>query len=207
MFLAMLTMWQSMSQRANLLPVIGRSIHRAVAVNTTTSMRLREKLEIPAKSSSAAQAAGELLDGLPEDLSNDRLLSAAVAPQLWLHLQKNTPCRSGTPLQSFMTAMPPIPVHGYSDDMLEQPWQDAAMDHRSRPDIVSSDGNGAPCMVSLPNGMPETPTAYDVGSSKQHVLEASGLGNLSQDVEDDLLLGDERFTARTSTSHCTDAVF
>ncbi|KAF1928783.1 uncharacterized protein M421DRAFT_154993 [Didymella exigua CBS 183.55] len=187
------TLWKpsylsSLSQRANLLPTISRSLRQSEATVSTASVSLKRKL-----SSLAAQLPSlQHIDGREHaDALDGSRLVPSVAPQLWLHLQKHTPCKAATSLRSFITAEPqstPLP-----DDMLEEPWQETGETRRSRPSSVGPDGGRASGFDQAIEGCPAATATCDGLPSELHLLGAVTTRDSSKNDDDELLLGAECF--------------
>lgn len=157
-------------------------------------MSLKTKLLALTTSPSCYPTADQILDQEPLHVSDKESRPSTVTPWLWLHLQKNTPCKSATPLQSFMAAEPPPMIQFQSDDMLEHSWEDDEQDHTSRPGAVGPHGCGAPSDLQIINDNTGVRVACRGISFKQHILgELAIPDHISEDAEDDLLLQDERF--------------
>ncbi|KAF2625536.1 hypothetical protein BU25DRAFT_473600 [Macroventuria anomochaeta] len=193
------TLWKpgyslSLCQRANLLPIISRSLCQPAVTGKTISTSLEKKLSALTAPLWSLQTAGRTLDREPASAVDGSHLASCIAPRLWLHLQTNTPCKSATPLQSFVTAEPQTTSHFQSDDMLEESRHEDGKNHRSRPSAVGPDGGGASDADQVLEDDPAAPATCDGIPSEQHLLGAEATpDHILEAVDDELLLGDECF--------------
>ncbi|KAF9693895.1 hypothetical protein EKO04_008392 [Ascochyta lentis] len=188
------TLWRpgyllSLSQRANLLQVISRSLCQPATTGKIASMSLKKKLSAMMAPSSSFQAADQATNRGPVSTSDTAFLTSSIASLLWLHLQKNIPGKSATPLRSFVTIEPLPTTLAQSDDILEQVWQSNG--HDSRLSAVGLDGSGAFGISPALNDHPVYPAACCGTPSEEHFLRAlGGTKAVPENADDELLLGD-----------------
>ena len=186
-------MQQSLSQRANLLPVLNRSLCQLATAGKVTSISLSKKLSALTTPLAPFPSSNQPLDQNLTGVSDGRLMNISAAPRLWLQLQKHTPCKSTTPLSSFMATEVSSTTRSHSEDMLDQSWQEHATNSRSRLFAVDPGGSGVSGTDHIINDNPATLAPCNDISSEQLVPGALAPQHMLGDIDDELLLGDERF--------------
>ncbi|KAF1940967.1 hypothetical protein EJ02DRAFT_378837 [Clathrospora elynae] len=102
---------RALSQRAHLLPTIGRSLSQVACVRAT-SISLKDKV----MNLTTCQGLVAQQDASP--------LASSVACRLWVHLQKNLSNKCATPLQAFLASNAQAVHSNSSDDMLAEVVQE-----------------------------------------------------------------------------------
>lgn len=163
-----------------MLPVIGRSLCQPAATKKTTSESFRKKLSVLASPLLSLQATDRTLDRQPTSALDKSHLASSIVPQLWLHLQRNTLCKSAT-LLPFTSVFQP-------HDTLEESRLDDSIDHRPRPSALGRNGGGTFGVVKVLEDDPATRAPNYGISSEQRLFGAVATPH---NVDDELLLGEE----------------
>ncbi|KAH6639483.1 hypothetical protein C7974DRAFT_132447 [Boeremia exigua] len=185
------TLWRpgyqsSLSQRAIFLPVIGKTLAHTTASMKITSEFSTEELSEVANPLRLLHNADRAPDCGPINTLGAKDLASQIASRLWLHLQRNTPCKPATTLQSFVRRGLLFAPNSDLDDMLELSWREDHVDDRSglvTPSAVSH-------AVEDPSAVPVL--YYATSPQSQNLRTVTSDKSLAM-VDDELLLGDECF--------------
>ena len=195
-----LTIGQSVAQRANLIPMISRSLGSPAATGKTASMSLRRKLSALRKPMLSFQTTDQPQTLGPANTPDARLAHTYSAPWLWTHLQKNLVTKSAMPVQSFVIAEA-CPPESKPEEMLEGSWQEGERAQGSRPCAVGCDGSGASSVDRILQEHPVTPMDCEDSFSEKCRLGIAATPDHNLAVADhDLLLGEERFEPLSSAT-------
>lgn len=181
---------QSLSQRSNLVSVISRSLSHVAATTNVNSSSLRTKISAIVAPLCPLQSAVETLGCERTDRLEGSPLAPSIAPQLWLHLQKTTPCRPRNVLQSFVSRGLSSPSCSQTDEMLEDLRQERQIDRESSLLTVGHCSGGASeCHRALKDQL-ATPVRCNWNSQEQDnpALMADLEHSLEED-DDGMLMG------------------
>lgn len=175
-----------------MLPTISRSLCQSEETAKARSKSLKKKLSALAARLPTLQPSVHIQKQVSAGVLGCINSPSSIAPHLWLHLQKYTPCKTATLLQSFIaTGIQPTPL---PEDMLEEPWQATKDTCRSRPSPTRPDEGGASDADYGLEGCPAATAACDGPSSEWHLLRAVAISESFLEADDDeLLLGAECF--------------
>lgn len=168
------------------------------------SVSLKRKLSALAARLPSQQSPAHIQGREPTNALDVDHLASSSASHLWLHLQKHTPCKPSTSLQSFFATesrSTPQP-----DDMLEESWLGVGGSRSYRHCSASPNGGRASDADEGLDGRP-APTAArdDLSSNPHHLLGAMANPEYILDADDELLLGDECFeVANLLASHSSE---